>query len=66
MVPIRLESDSLMRQGRAIHVFAAATVKTWMPGTRPGMTSFAGKLYSSNCILSPTLRSGAFAASRMR
>ena len=23
----------------AIHVFAAATVKTWMPGTSPGMTS---------------------------
>jgi hypothetical protein len=26
----------------AIHVFSVATsVKTWMPGTRPGMTSIA-------------------------
>jgi len=23
----------------AIHVFAASELKTWMPGTRPGMTS---------------------------
>jgi len=23
----------------AIHVFAASQRKTWMPGTRPGMTS---------------------------
>jgi hypothetical protein len=23
----------------AIHVFSSAKLKTWMPGTRPGMTS---------------------------
>jgi hypothetical protein len=23
----------------AIHVFVAANLKTWMPGTRPGMTA---------------------------
>jgi hypothetical protein len=35
-------------------------------GHDEGMTSFARKLYSINCILSSILRSGAFAASRMR
>jgi len=25
----------------AIHVFLADAAKTWMPGTRPGMTVFA-------------------------
>jgi hypothetical protein len=26
----------------AIHVFCMVEVKTWMPGTRPGMTTEAG------------------------
>jgi hypothetical protein len=30
-----------------------------MPGTRPGMTSFARKSYSIGCILSQTLKSHA-------
>ena len=41
----------------AIHVFLAATlVKTWMPGTSPGMTSFIATAGSIGCILSQTLR----------
>src|SRR6266849_1048336 len=49
----------------AIHVFLGlGEARTWMPGTRPGMTSFVGKPNSIRCILSQTLRSGVFAASR--
>src|SRR5258708_3976482 len=41
----------------AIHVFLAATlVKTWMPGTSPGMTSFAITAGLMGCISSQTLR----------
>ena len=29
----------------AIHVFAAEESKTWMPGTRPGMTECGAKLF---------------------
>jgi hypothetical protein len=31
-------------------------VKTWMPGTSPGMTSFIATAGSIGCILSQTLR----------
>jgi hypothetical protein len=41
----------------AIHVvFGLGEARTWMPGTRPGMTSFVGKPNSISCILSQTLR----------
>jgi hypothetical protein len=41
----------------AIHVFLGlGEARTWMPGTRPGMTSFVGKPNSISCILSQTLR----------
>jgi hypothetical protein len=41
----------------AIHVFLGlSAVKTWMPGTRPGMTSFAGKPDFIACIIGHTLR----------
>src|SRR6266404_3733286 len=44
----------------AIHVFlAAAAIRTWMPGTRPGMTSFALMPHFLGCILSQTLRTRA-------
>jgi hypothetical protein len=46
----------------AIHVFLwCYTVKTWMPGTRPGMTSLFRTPYFTGCILSQTLRSALFA-----
>jgi hypothetical protein len=35
-----------------------------MPGTRPGMTSFAEMSHSISCILSQTLRSAPLRASR--
>ena len=41
----------------AIHVFLGLyATKTWMPDTRPGMTSLARKPNSIGCILSQTLR----------
>ena len=42
----------------AIHVFLAATlVKSWMPGTSPGMTSFGIPADLLAAFLSQTLRS---------
>ena len=38
--------------------------KTWMPGTRPGMTSFATETDFIGCFLSQTLRSALLRASR--
>src|SRR5258708_13459771 len=34
----------------AIHVFLSRAAKTWMPGTRPGMTSFATEPYFIGCL----------------
>src|SRR6266849_7297961 len=49
-----LENDSLFRHGRACpghpRLSCLVAAKTWMPGTRPGMTSFARKPYSIGCI----------------
>jgi hypothetical protein len=33
----------------------SSAAKTWMPGTRPGMTTFDTTPYSIGCILSQTL-----------
>ena len=41
----------------AIHVFPATTVvKSWMPGTSPGMTSFSMAPDPKGCILRWALR----------
>jgi hypothetical protein len=45
----------------AIHVFSCCfEEKTWMPGTRPGMTGFLEVPYFIGCILSQTLRMRTF------
>ncbi len=40
----------------AIHVFLVESGKTWMPGTRPGMTSFVSEPCFIGCFLSLALR----------
>jgi hypothetical protein len=40
----------------AIYVFLTWMQKTWMPGTRPGMTSFTGTPHSIGCVLNQPLR----------
>jgi hypothetical protein len=39
----------------AIHVLLCRSIKTWMPGTRPGMTEVAARLALRDC------REGVFA-----
>ena len=49
----------------AIHVFLALPeAKTWMPGTRPGMTTSPKEPYFIGSFFSQAPGSGTFAASR--
>jgi hypothetical protein len=54
------ENDSLFRHGRACpghpRLSCLMEAKTWMPGTRPGMTTFGIKRYFIDLFLSQTLR----------
>jgi hypothetical protein len=58
--PEQLENDSFFRHGRARpghpRLSCAFAPKTWMPGTRPGMTTLAITAYSIGCISSQALQ----------